>query len=234
MRLLVVEDDRALAETLARGLREDAYAVDLAHDGVQALSLLRMNEYDGLVLDVMLPHHDGIAICEHARASGLHTPILMLTARDTLAEKIAGLDAGADDYLTKPFEFGELLARLRALLRRRGDVLPRELSQGDLRLDLFGRRARRGNREIELTAKEFSLLEFLVRNAGRVVSRDEISAHVWDDNHDPFSNALEVLVSRVRRKIDDGESVPLIRTRRAAGYILESDAEAVSDDRDES
>jgi two-component system copper resistance phosphate regulon response regulator CusR len=150
----------------------------------------------------------------------MHAPILMLTARDAVDDKITGLDAGADDYVTKPFDFGELLARLRALVRRRGDVLPAELSVADLVVDTRRHSARRGNREIGLTTKEYALLEHLVRNAGRIVTRAEINAHVWDDNHDPFSNLIDVYVSRLRRKIDGGEKVGLISTRRGVGYML--------------
>ena len=220
MRILLAEDDRQLRESIARGLREASYAVDDAPDGDRAIYLAAVNEYDAIILDIVLPGKDGLEVCRAIRRKGVHAPILMLTARDTVEDKITGLDAGADDYLTKPFDFGELLARLRALVRRRGDVLPGELSVADLVVDTRRHSARRGKREITLTTKEYALLEHLVRNAGRIVSRAEINAHVWDDNHDPFSNLIDVYVSRLRRKVDGGERVALISTRRGVGYML--------------
>ena len=220
MRLLLAEDDRQLRESIARGLREASYAVDDAPDGGKALFLAAVNEYDAIILDVVLPVRDGFEVCREIRRKGVHAPILMLTARDSVDDKITGLDAGADDYLTKPFDFGELLARLRALVRRRGDVLPMELSVGDLVVDTKKHLARRGDRVIELTTKEYALLEHLVRNAGRIVTRAEINGHVWDDNHDAFSNLIDVYVSRLRRKVDGGERTPLISTRRGVGYMI--------------
>jgi DNA-binding response OmpR family regulator len=220
VRILLAEDDRQLRESIARGLREASYAVDDAPDGGKAAFLAAVNEYDAIILDVMLPVRDGIDVCREIRRKGIHAPVLMLTARDTVDDKIKGLDAGADDYLTKPFDFGELLARLRALVRRRGDVLPAQLAVADLVVDTQRHSARRGRRDIVLTAKEYSLLEHLVRNAGRIVTRTEINAHVWDDNHDPFSNLIDVYVSRLRRKVDGGEAVTLISTRRGVGYML--------------
>jgi two-component system copper resistance phosphate regulon response regulator CusR len=220
VRILLAEDDRQLRESIARGLREASYAVDDAPDGGKAAYLAAVNEYDAIVLDIVLPVKDGLEVCREIRRKGVHAPILMLTARDTVEDKITGLDAGADDYLTKPFDFGELLARLRALARRRGDVLPAELSVGDLVVDTRRHSARRGKREIGLTTKEYALLEHLVRNAGRIVTRAQINAHVWDDNHDPFSNLIDVYVSRLRRKVDGGERVALISTRRGVGYML--------------
>ena len=220
MRLLLAEDDRQLRESIARGLREASYAVDDAPDGGKALFLAAVNEYDAIILDVVLPVRDGLDVCREIRRKGVHAPILMLTARDSVDDKITGLDAGADDYLTKPFDFGELLARLRALVRRRGDVLPMELRVGDLVVDTKKHLARRGGRIIELTTKEYALLEHLVRNAGRIVTRAEITGHVWDDNHDAFSNLIDVYVSRLRRKVDGGEQTPLISTRRGVGYMI--------------
>jgi len=220
MRILLAEDDRQLRESISRGLREASYAVDDAPDGGRAAYLAAVNEYDAIILDVVLPVRDGIDVCRELRRKGSHAPVLMLTARDTVDDKITGLDAGADDYLTKPFDFGELLARLRALVRRRGDVLPDQLSVADLVVDTRRHSARRGTREIALTTKEYALLEHLVRNAGRIVTRTEINAHVWDDNHDPFSNLIDVYVSRLRRKVDGGEPVALISTRRGVGYML--------------
>jgi two-component system copper resistance phosphate regulon response regulator CusR len=224
MRILLAEDDRQLREAIARGLREASYAVDDAPDGSRALFLAAVNEYDAIILDVVLPGRDGLEVCRELRRKGVHAPILMLTARDTVEDKIVGLDAGADDYVTKPFDFGELLARLRALVRRRGEVLPAELSVGNLIVDTRRHTARRGGREITLTSKEYALLEHLVRNAGRIVTRAEINAHVWDDNHDPFSNLIDVYVSRLRRKVDGGERTALISTRRGVGYMIAAPA----------
>ena len=228
MRILLAEDDRQLRESIARGLREASYAVDDAPDGPRAIFLAAVNEYDAIILDIVLPVKDGLEVCREIRRKGVHVPILMLTARDTVEDKIIGLDAGADDYLTKPFDFGELLARLRALVRRRGDVLPGELSVADLVVDTRRHSARRGKRDITLTTKEYALLEHLVRNAGRIVTRAEINAHVWDDNHDPFSNLIDVYVSRLRRKVDGGERVALISTRRGVGYMLSAPAASTS------
>ena len=228
MRILLAEDDRQLRESIARGLREASYAVDDAEDGARAIYLAAVNEYDAIILDIVLPVKDGLDVCREIRRRGMHTPIIMLTARDTVDDRITGLDAGADDYLTKPFDFGELLARLRALVRRRGEVLPAELSVADLVVDTRRHTARRGQRDITLTTKEFALLEHLVRNAGRIVTRAEINAHVWDDNHDPFSNLIDVYVSRLRRKVDGGEGVALISTRRGVGYMLSAPAPSPS------
>lgn len=220
MRILLAEDDRQLRESISRGLREASYAVDDAPDGGKAIFLAAVNEYDAIILDVVLPVRDGLEVCREIRKKGNHVPILMLTARDSVDDKITGLDAGADDYLTKPFDFGELLARIRALVRRRGEVLPAELAVADLVVDTRRHSARRGRRDITLTSKEYALLEHLVRNAGRIVTRTEINAHVWDDNHDPFSNLIDVYVSRLRRKVDGGERIALISTRRGVGYML--------------
>ena len=221
MRVLLAEDEPRVARFVARGLRENAYAVDVAANGDDALYQAAINQYDAIILDVMLPRRDGFAVCRELRANGNAVPVLMLTARDAVEDRIAGLDCGADDYLTKPFAFGELLARLRALLRRRGEVRPARLRLADLELDTEAQRARRGGREIVLTAKEYALLEFLAREQGRVVGRAEIAEHVWDESFDPFSNLIEVYINRLRRKIDEGCAVPLIHTRRGAGYVLE-------------
>jgi len=226
MRILVVEDDPRLAGTLAKGLREQSYAVDIAPDGDRGVQLAALNSYDAIVLDVMLPKRDGLEMCRTLRGRGSRVPVLMLTARDTVQDKITGLDAGADDYLTKPFAFGELLARLRALLRRGSELLPSVLTVGDLVVDTRSQTARRAGRLIPLTAKEYALLEFLARHAGRVLGRAEICEHVWDENHDPWSNVLEVNINRLRRKLDAGGAAPLIQTRRGAGYML---AEPVED-----
>jgi two-component system copper resistance phosphate regulon response regulator CusR len=220
MRILVAEDDPLLARSLAKGLRERAHVVDIASDGEAALVQGVVNEYDAIVLDVMLPRRDGLDVARALRGREVQSPILMLTARDRVGDKVAGLDAGADDYLTKPFEFEELVARLRALHRRAPSIAPELLTVGDLEVDTRQQAATRGGRPLALTAKEYVMLEYLARRAGEVVSRADISAHLWDDNHDPSSNALEVYVARLRRKLDEGASRPLLHTRRGAGYML--------------
>jgi DNA-binding response OmpR family regulator len=222
MRILFAEDDRQLRTSIVRGLREASYAVDQASTGPQALSLAAGSEYDVILLDVLLPGKDGLSVCREIREQGSRAPILMLTALDGVDQRIAGLDAGADDYLTKPFDFGELLARLRALTRRRGDVLPATLVVGDLAIDVSRRSVRRNRREIALTAKEFALLLHLARNAGRVVSRAELMSHVWDDARNTYSNIIDVYASRLRRKIDEGEKVALFTTVRGSGFMLEA------------
>src|SRR5262252_2650912 len=220
MRLLLVEDDARIARFVAKGLREQAYAVDVTSTGEDALYQAAVNTYDLVILDVMIPAPDGFAVCKELRKTGHRMPILMLTARDAVEDRIQGLDRGADDYLTKPFEFRELLARLRALLRRPSGLQPARLVVGDLIVDTSGQTVSRGGKSIPMTAKEYALVEFLARNAGRVVGRAEIAEHVWDEEFDPFSNLIEVYVNRVRRKIDAGSAKPLLQTRRGAGYIL--------------
>ena len=221
MRILLVEDEPSAAHLLAKGLREQAYAVDVAADGEAALFQAGTTDYDAILLDVMLPLKDGLAVCRTIRESGCPVPILMVTARDAVQARIEGLDSGADDYLVKPFAFGELLARLRALVRRgRLPILPNRLTAGPLTLDTRSRRVQFGTRDLILTAKEYALLEYLVRRAGDVVSRADIAEHVWDDHYDPLSNVVDVYVQRLRRKIDSGGSESLIRTRRGEGYQL--------------
>jgi DNA-binding response OmpR family regulator len=224
MRVLVVEDDALLARLLEKGLREHAYAVDVAHDGERALFLAAVNEYDAIVLDVMLPKKRGTEVSRALRARGSSVPVLMLTARDAVEDRVAGLDSGADDYLVKPFAFVELLARLRSLTRRAPVVLPSTIAVGDLVVDTRAQAVSRGGEPIPLTTKEYTLLEYLARHAGRVVSRADIVAHVWDENHDPMANSIEVYVKRLRRKIDRAGAPPLIQTRRGAGYMLSADA----------
>ena len=220
MRVLLVEDDARIARFVAKGLREQAYAVDIAANGDDALYQADINTYDLVILDVMIPGRDGFAVCRELRKSGKRMPILMLTARDAVEDRIAGLDHGADDYLTKPFEFRELLARLRALLRRSGELRPPQIAVADLLVDTAAQSVSRADRNIPLTAKEYALVEFLARNAGRVVGRAEIAEHVWDETFDPFSNLIEVYINRLRRKIDGGSAHPLVHTRRGAGYLL--------------
>jgi two-component system copper resistance phosphate regulon response regulator CusR len=233
MRLLLVEDDARIARFVAKGLREQAYAVDVSATGEDALYQAAVNTYDLVILDVMIPAPDGFAVCRELRKSGQRMPILMLTARDAVEDRIAGLDHGADDYLTKPFEFRELLARLRALLRRSGELRSEKITISDLVLDTGAQTAKRAGRNITLTAKEYALLEYLARNAGRVVRRAEIAEHVWDETFDPFSNLIEVYVNRLRRKIDDDAAKPLLQTRRGVGYVLGTAADLPSEEGDE-
>ena len=234
MRLLLVEDDARIARFVAKGLREQAYAVDVSATGEDALYQAAVNTYDLVILDVMIPAPDGFAVCRELRKSGQRMPILMLTARDAVEDRIAGLDHGADDYLTKPFEFRELLARLRALLRRSGELRSEKITIADLVLDTGAQTAKRAGRNITLTAKEYALLEYLARNAGRVVRRAEIAEHVWDETFDPFSNLIEVYVNRLRRKIDEDAAKPLLQTRRGVGYVLGTAADLPSEEGDES
>ena len=220
MRVLVVEDDAVLANEIVMGLRESGARVTLASTFSDGRRAADDPELDVVILDVMLPGGSGFDLCRALRTAGLETPILMLTARDAIEDRVTGLDAGADDYLTKPFAFQELLARVRALARRPKALAPRIVTVADLEIDLAGRRARRGGRTIELTAKEFALLECFALHPDVVLDRAQITAHVWDDNHDPFTNVLEVLVRRLRRKLDDGFEPKLIHTMRGAGYRL--------------
>ena len=221
MRVLLVEDEPHAAEMLARGLREQAYAVDIAGDGEAALFRAGTADYDALILDLMLPRVNGLAVCRSIRESGNAVPILMLTARDEVESRIEGLDCGADDYLVKPYDFGELLARLRAVIRRGGQPMtPERLTVGALAIDTRRRRADVGGRELPLTAKEYALLEYLTRRAGDVVSRGDIAEHVWDEHYDPLSNVVDVYIQRLRRKLEAAGEPALIRTRRGEGYQL--------------
>ena len=221
MRVLLVEDEPQAARMLSKGLREQAYAVDVARDGQQALYQAAITEYDAIVLDVMIPGLDGFEVCRELRRTGSHVPVLMLTARDAVESRITGLDSGADDYLIKPFDFGELLARLRAVIRRgRLPLAPAVVTVGDLRLDMRARQAFRRERAITLTSREFALLEFLVLHAGEVVGRAAIAEHVWDAPFETMSNVIDVMIQRLRRKIDDPQGTSLITTRRGEGYML--------------
>ena len=228
MRILVVEDEPAAAAVLAKGLREHSYAVDIAADGAAALEQVGGADYDLVILDVLLPRINGLELCRQLRDFGSTMPILMLTARGGLEQRVEGLDAGADDYLSKPYHFPELLARVRALLRRGPALANSELSVADLAVDTRSQIVKRHGRPVQLTTKEFALLEYLLRRQGHVVSRTDIAEHVWDDSFDPESNLIEVYIQRLRRKIDDGHEVKLIQTRRGAGYTLAS--ESLGDD----
>lgn len=221
--MLLVEDEPEAAQVLAKGLREHAYAVDVAIDGDDASFRLATTDYDAVILDVGLPGRDGFSVAREVRTTGSAIPILMLTARDAVQSRIDGLDSGADDYLTKPFDFGELLARLRALVRRGiRPPLPEQLTIGPLSLDTRARQVSKHGLVVPLTTREYALLEFLARRVGQVVGRAEISEHVWDESYDPMSNVIDVYIQRLRRKLDDPGRDSLISTRRGEGYILVS------------
>jgi DNA-binding response OmpR family regulator len=223
MHILVVEDERRLANLVRRALEEEGNVVDISHDGAEGLDMAEGTQYDLLVLDLMLPHVDGIEICRRVRAAGNDARILMLTARDAVEDRVQGLESGADDYLVKPFSFSELIARVHALSRRQVQAqAEQELVTGDLVLDLQRREARRGEDSIELTAKEFQLLEYLMRNSGHVLTRTQILDHVWGYNFDSFSNVVDIYVHYLRNKIDRGYPDALIKTVRGVGYTLKA------------
>ena len=221
MRILLVEDEKKMASFIERGLKEEHYAVDVSSDGEEGLSRAEVNPYDLVILDVMLPAKDGITVCREIRNKKLKTPILLLTAKGSVRDKVQGLDSGADDYLAKPFEFEELLARVRALLRRNRGLETPILKVADLELNDPTRLVTRAGREITLTSKEFSLLRYLMIHAGQVVTRTMISEHVWNESFDTFTNVIDVYVNYLRNKIDKGFEKPLIHTVRGAGYVLE-------------
>ena len=221
MRILLAEDDRRIASFVSKGLRENSYAVDTVNNGEEALYQVSICDYDLIILDVMMPLKDGFEVCQELRNSGNKTPILMLTARDAVEDRISGLDFGADDYLIKPFEFGEFLARLRALLRRQIGFRPPKIVIADLEIDTVSQKVWRGGNEILLTTKEYMLLEFMAREKGKVIGREEISMHVWDEKFNVFSNSIEVYVNRLRTKIDKDFTIQLIHTLRGAGYLLD-------------
>jgi len=222
MRILVVDDDRRLCAIIKRGLLEEAYAVDLAYDGEEGEYLAEVNPYDLIILDIMLPNKDGIEVCQELRAKKINTPILMLTAKDTVEDRVKGLDTGADDYLVKPFAFSELLARVRALLRREGISKSPELRVRDLTLNTLTRQVWRGQRPIELTTKEYVILEYIMRHPNVVVTRTMIEEHAWDYDFDSLSNLVDVYIRRLRRKIDTEREDSLIQTVRGAGYRLKA------------
>lgn len=226
MRILLAEDEPDAARLLAKGLREQTFAVDVARDGEEAVFQATINSYDLVILDIGLPLKNGLEVCNEMRAQGLSMPILMLTARDSVNDRITGLDTGADDYLTKPFDFYELLARARALLRRGPVLKPQLVVIADLTIDTRSHQVYRAGKLIDLTAKEYALLEYMARHAGEVVKRAEISEHVWDNHFEPFSNLIEVYINRLRQKIDGGSPLKLILTLRGEGYML-AEGEAV-------
>jgi DNA-binding response OmpR family regulator len=221
MRVLVVEDELQMATLIRHGLLKEGLAVDIASSGEDSLWMVGAVDYDAIVLDVMLPGADGFETCRQIRDKGVRAPVLMLTARDSVEDRITGLDSGADDYLAKPFDFGELLARLRAVIRRgTRPPVPATIAVGDLRLNTAARQVQRGPRNVPLTAREYALLEYLAHRVGSVVSRADIAEHVWDEHYDPLSNVIDVYVQRLRRKIDLPGQESLIRTRRGEGYQL--------------
>jgi DNA-binding response OmpR family regulator len=220
MRILVVEDEHKLTAVLRRGLEEQGYGVDVAFDGLDGVALALAAPYDLVVLDVMLPKRDGYAVCRALRAQGDNVPVLMLTARDSVDDRVAGLDCGADDYLIKPFSFRELLARVRALLRRETGLRDPVLRAGDLELDTISHDVRRAGRAIDLTSKEYSILEYFLHNPNRVLTRTQIAEHVWDYEFVAMSNVVDVYVGYLRRKLEDDREPRLLRTVRGTGYQL--------------
>lgn len=220
MRALLIEDDAGVASFVRRGLREAGFVVEWAADGPQGESLAAVEPYDVIVMDLMLPGKDGFAVLSELRKIGIKTPVICLTARDAVDDRVRGLDLGADDYLAKPFSFSELLARIRALLRRGAALTTNPLCVGDLTVDVVARQVHRAGKRIDLSAREFALLDYLARNAGQVLSRTMILEKVWDMNQDPLTNVVDVHINRVRRKVDHGFDRPLIKTIRGVGYVL--------------
>ena len=220
MRILIVEDEKKVAGFIRKGLEEETYAVDVAYDGEEGFHLADMNEYDMIILDLMLPKMDGLEVLTRLRDKKVSTPILLLTAKDAVEDKVTGLNKGADDYLTKPFAFSELLARIRSLLRRGQAETQTELKVGDLILDMVSHKVIREGEEIELTGKEYSLLEYFMRNEGKVLTRTMIAEHVWDYNFDTFTNVIDVYVNHLRKKIDKKYPAKLLHTLRGVGYVM--------------
>lgn len=225
MRVLVVEDDQRVARFIEKGMREASYVVEIANNGDAGLRMSTGGGHDVIVLDLMLPGRDGFSVLRSLREHGVATPVICLTARDGVDDRIRGLDLGADDYLTKPFSFAELMARIRALLRRGQALVNNTVVVGDLTIDLAGRRVERGGRRIELSAREFALLECLGRSAGQVLSRTLLLERVWDMNQDPLTNVVDVHINRLRKKVDHGFSKPLIQTIRSVGYVLREESD---------
>lgn len=220
MRILIVEDEKKVAGFIKKGLEEETYAVDVAYDGEEGFHLAEMNQYDMIILDLMLPKMDGLEVLTRLRNKKVSTPILLLTAKDAVDDKVTGLNKGADDYLTKPFAFSELLARIRSLLRRGQSETHTELKVGDLTLDMVSHKVSRNGEEIELTGKEYSLLEYFMRNEGKVLTRTMIAEHVWDYNFDTFTNVIDVYVNHLRKKIDKKYPAKLLHTLRGVGYVM--------------
>ncbi len=220
MRLLIVEDEQKVARFVKQGMEEEGYAVDVASDGETGLFMALQDVYDLIILDIQLPKKDGLQVIHERRQTGRQTPILLLTVRAAIEDKVLGLDAGADDYLTKPFAFQELVARIRALLRRGMEATPPVLQLADLTLDSARRLVMRGDQKLELTAREFTLLDYFMRNPGRVLTRTMIAVHVWDYNFDAGTNVIDVYVNYLRKKIDAGHERKLLHTVRGAGYVL--------------
>ncbi len=220
MHILVVEDEPKLSRYLKKGLEQQTYSVDCAFDGPTGEQKALVGDYDIIILDIMLPGKNGITVCKSLRQQGFHTPVLMLTAKGEVADKVAALDAGGDDYLVKPFDLAELLARIRALLRRPLNALPEKLTVRDLVMDVGARTIQRGAVLLELTSKEFSVLEYLLRNKGKLVTKEQIIAHCWEDDFDSFSNIVEVYIKRLRQKIKEGSNDEYIETVRGLGYRI--------------
>mgnify|MGYP001607957927 FL=1 len=222
MRILVVEDEKKVAAFIKRGLEQESYAVDVASDGEDGEHCAMMNSYDAVILDIMLPKKSGLDVLKAIKEAGVASPVLLLTARDTVDDRVKGLNLGADDYLTKPFAFEELLARVRVLLRR-GAASPQALKFADLSLDPATRKARRGNVEVELTVKEYALLEYLLRNPDRVLTRTLIAEHVWDQSFESETNVVDVYINHLRSKLDKDFPIKLIHTVRGVGYVLKEE-----------
>ncbi len=223
MRALLIEDDAGVASFVRRGLREAGFVADWASNGLEGMNLALSEPFDVIVLDLMLPGKDGFSILSDLRKEGIKTPVICLTARDAVDDRVRGLDLGADDYLAKPFSFSELLARIRALLRRGSTLATNPLCIGDMVVDIVTRQVHRAGKRIDLSAREFALLEYMARNAGQVLSRTMILEKVWDMNQDPLTNVVDVHINRVRRKVDHGFDRPLIKTIRGVGYVLRDD-----------
>jgi len=222
MHILIVEDNAKVASFIKRGLQEEHYTVDVAADGDEGLALAQSDEFDLIILDLLLPKRNGLEVLSALRKDKIETPVLILTAKDGPKNKVEGLDAGADDYLTKPFGFEELLARVRALMRRKTGAVSNVIKIADLEMDLLKHKVTRGGKEIILTNREYALLQYFLNNAGRIVTRTALSEHVWEHDFDTFSNVIDVHIARLRRKIDDGFSAHLLKTIRGSGYILEA------------
>jgi heavy metal response regulator len=231
MRILIVEDEKKVAQFLKKGFQAESFSVDIAADGERGSFLARTEPYDAIILDMMLPRKNGIEVLQEIRRAKVTTPVLMLTVKSDLEDRVTGLNLGADDYVPKPFAFSEVLARVRALSRRKStDVLASQLTIGDLRMDLLSRRVTRGGKEISLTNKEFELLEYLLRNKRRVLSRVILTEHIWDMNFDSETNIVDVVINRLRRKLDDGFPTKLIQTVRGVGYVLKESSDEPSEE----